>query len=299
MNRKELNTYIPLIAFAILLGSGVYGYVRLNILTAKIATLTEKVAVFQVQTASTTAELRADVKETRDTLTAALNQQNQNFGAVEQQLKEQVGSVVGTVSTLQKLSKTDPQLLAKYSKVFFLSENYAPARLTEIPEAYRYSDKKAVSIHSDVWPRLQAMIDEARRSGIELYVSSGYRSFEEQRNLKSDYRITYGAGTANQFSADQGYSEHQLGTAVDFLTTGIAGDLDRFGTTPAYQWLLANAYRHGFILSYPKDNQYYQYEPWHWRFVGIKLAIDLRNQNKNFYDLDQRKIDEYLVSIFE
>jgi hypothetical protein len=51
-------------------------------------------------------------------------------------------------------------------------------------------------------------------------------------------------------------------------------------------------------MSYPKDNPFYVYEPWHFRYVGIKLATDLANQGKHFYDLDQRTIDEYLVNLF-
>ncbi|MDP3962782.1 MAG: D-alanyl-D-alanine carboxypeptidase family protein [bacterium] len=299
MTKRNLETYTPLIAFAILLGGGIYAYIRIYALNSKIEALSANITSIQQQNASTTADLRANIKENHETLAAALNQQTLNVGVVEQRLKEQVGNVAGTLTTLQKLSRTDKELLAKYSKVFFLSENYAPARLTDVPASYKYSDKKAVSVHADVWPSLQNMIDDAKKAEIELYISSGFRSFDEQKALKGDYKVTYGAGTANQFSADQGYSEHQLGTAVDFLTTGINGDLDRFDGTPAYNWLLANAYRYGFILSYPKDNQYYVFEPWHWRYVGKKLASDLRTQNKSFYNLDQRKIDEYLVSVFE
>jgi len=299
MTQKELKNYIPLIAFAVLLGGGLYCYIRIHTLTARVTNLSAELTSLQANYASTTRFFREEIALTNSNLAAALSLQAQNVGDIKERLEQQVGRVAGTVTTLQKLSTTDPELLAKYSKVFFLSENYAPARLTEIPESYRYSSTKAVSVHSDVWPRLKEMIDAARNSNINLFVSSGYRSFAEQKNLKSDYKVIYGAGTANQFSAEQGYSEHQLGTAVDFLTTGIGGDLDRFEGTPASQWLLANAYRFGFILSYPKNNRYYQYEPWHWRYVGVKLATDLHNQGKNFYDLDQRKIDEYLVNIFE
>jgi LAS superfamily LD-carboxypeptidase LdcB len=299
MIRKEVYSYLPLLAFAILLGGGIYSYVRIHVLSNQLDTLSHKLAILETSVASSTVELKQSITLTNSSLAAAINQQTLNVGAIESRLEQKVGNVAGTVTTLEKLSKTDPQLLAKYSKVFFLNENYAPARLTEIPETYKYSSGKAVSIHSDVWPHLQALLDGVKRDGINLFVSSGYRSFAEQKALKGDYKVTYGAGTANQFSADQGYSEHQLGTALDFITTGLGGELDGFDLTPAYQWLLANAYRYGFILSYPKNNGYYVFEPWHWRFVGVKLATDLHAQGKNFYDLDQRKIDEYLVYIFE
>ena len=112
--------------------------------------------------------------------------------------------------------------------------------------------------------------------------------------------MVYGAGTANQFSADQGYSEHQLGTAVDLITTGQGGMLDQaFAKTDAYGWLTENAYKYGFILSYPSGNSYYLYEPWHWRYVGVELATDLHEKSGYFYDLDQRATDTYLISIFD
>lgn len=279
-----------------------YSSVRMSALSHKIDDLSLHLAVLEKNLASTTSELQVSIKKTHSDFADALNLEKQSVGTIEQRLgtyQQQVGNITGTVSTLQKLSKTDPQLLAKYSKVFFLNENYAPPRLTEIPEKYRYSDTKQSTIHTDVWPHLQALMEDASREGVTLFVSSAYRSFSEQQALKGQYRVTYGAGTANQFSADQGYSEHQLGTAVDFITTGLGGQLDGFDKTKAYEWLLANAYRSGFILSYPKDNNFYVFEPWHWRYVGVRLATDLHNSNQHFYDWDQRKIDEYLVSIFE
>jgi len=79
----------------------------------------------------------------------------------------------------------------------------------------------------------------------------------------------------------------------------VGANLTGFENTEAYTWLQENAYKYGFVLSYPKGNGYYVFEPWHWRFVGKDLAIKLHREDKNFYDLDQRQIDEYLVSIFD
>ena len=142
-------------------------------------------------------------------------------------------------------------------------------------------------------------MSRAGRDNVSLEISSAYRSFGTQSSLKSSYLVTYGSG-ANQFSADQGYSEHQLGTAVDLTTSGLKPVLDiSFDKTPAFDWLTKYAYRYGFILSYPKNNAYYQYEPWHWRFVGVELATRLHNDGINFSDMDQREIDKYLASIFD
>ncbi len=267
-----------------------------------VSTLSNRVTTLETKLASTSAELSNNLAKSHGVLADQLNQQKQNVGDIEQKLgayKQEVGSYSSTVTTLQKLSKTDPQLLAKYSKIFFLNENYSPARLTEIPNQYSYSNTKVLKFQSQAWPYLQKMIDNAKLADITLYTESAYRSFNEQEALKNDYKVIYGSGTANSFSADQGYSEHQLGTTVDFTTTGLSGGLDGFDNTKAYVWLSNNAYHFGFILSYPESNKFYVYEPWHWRFVGVKLATDLHNQNKHFYDLDQRDIDEYLANLFD
>ena len=149
-----------------------------------------------------------------------------------------------------------------------------------------------------VEPYMADMMDAALKDGVKLWVSSAYRSFNEQASLKGAYTQTYGTG-ANTFSADQGYSEHQLGTTIDFTTEGINGALDGFDATKAFPWMQKNAYTYGFTLSYPKGNTYYTFEPWHWRFVGIKLATDLHKSGDFFYDWDQRKIDTYLINIFD
>ena len=83
-----------------------------------------------------------------------------------------------------------------------------------------------------------------------------------------------------------GILEHQLGTAVDFTSVSLGAVFEKFDSTTPYFWLTENAYTYGFVLSYPKDNAYYIYEPWHWRYVGVELATKLKNEKKNFYDMD-------------
>jgi D-alanyl-D-alanine carboxypeptidase len=129
-------------------------------------------------------------------------------------------------------------------------------------------------------------------------VLSGFRSFDEQNTLKQNYLTQYGTG-ANTFSADQGYSEHQLGTTVDFTNSTIGENIDAFESTDEFEWLKRYAYRYGFVMSYPEGNAYYQYEPWHWRFVGKDLARDLHRDEEHFYDLEQREIDSYIAELFD
>ncbi len=291
-----------LIIFIIIIISCGYLLVKINLDSIKIAKLDTKINSLDVRLASTTESLQSLLEKKTETIANTISNQQQNINTINQKLggfENRVGNISGTLNNLQKLSETDPELLKKYSKAYFLNENYVPRRLESIPLAYQYSEHKQLLIHTDVLPFLTLMINSASSTGTRLYVYSAYRSFAEQKALKNSYSVTYGAGTANSFSADQGYSEHQLGTTVDIITPGLGGELDGFDKTAAYQWMINNAYRFGFVMSYPKGNSYYIYEPWHWRFVGIKLATELHNQNKNFYDLDQRTIDGYLVSIFD
>jgi len=212
--------------------------------------------------------------------------------------KRQVGKLTGTVDTLEKLTTTDPELLQKYSRIYFLNEHYKPADLSLIEEKFDYVNGKEVTISSEVLPFLSDLLEEAEDDGVDLIVLSGYRSFTEQGTLKNVYTTNYGVG-ANRFSADQGYSEHQLGTAVDFTSTSIGENLSQFEHSEAHTWLLQNAHKYGFVMSYPENNEYYMYEPWHWRFVGTKLARYLDREAKNFYDIEQREIDTYITSLFD
>lgn len=308
--KKTIKHYFPnilpaLAVFVLLLGIMVYQFVQISNLGKKVGVLEVLVASTTDILSQNTGELSKNITDLREQtagLSSTLSSTQKNVDAVKNQVggvEQTVGTISGTVGTLEKLSRTDPELLKKYSKVYFLNENYAPAHITEIPTEYAYSSSRTEKFMSEAWPYLKLMLDSARNSNIKLYVKSAYRSFSEQQSLKSYYTVTFGAGSANSFSADQGYSEHQLGTTADFITTGLGGQLNGFDKTDAYKWMLDNAYKFGFVLSYPKDNSYYIYEPWHWRFVGVKLATYLYNNKMNFYDMDQRDIDKYLVNLFD
>ncbi len=212
--------------------------------------------------------------------------------------EDQIRSLSGTLGDLDKLAKIDKELLEKYSKVYFLNENFVPSRLKEIDSQYIQDGKKDQYFHAEAIDHLEDMFDEAEDDDIDLKIVSAYRSFDEQTELKGQFTQVYGSG-ANTFSADQGYSEHQLGTTLDITTPSVGGTYASFGETEAFEWLTKNAYKYGFILSYPKDNEFYIYEPWHWRFVGKDLAKDLHRRDDTFYDLEQRELDEYLLELFD
>lgn len=250
------------------------------------------------------AKLEERIKQYEETLTQKENENVELANALfaEQEkvgtISEQFDEVSDTVNRLEKLSKTDKELLHKYSNVYFLNEHYKPEDLSKIDEKYLFDKKKVSEIHSKVEPFLEDMLEDAKDDGFNILVISGFRSFGEQTILKSKYSVRYGNG-ANTFSADQGFSEHQLGTTLDFTNDKIGANFESFGQTESFKWLQENAHKYGFILSYPEGNKYYTFEPWHWRFVGVALAKRLYREKKNFYDYDQRKIDGYLIRIFD
>lgn len=262
-------------------------------LTKLTASSTEEIALASSTIASLETELSA-LKDKYGVLNDDYTSELDRNDAFQSQIKK----ISKTVGVLDKLSKTDKELLQKYSKVYFLNEHYVPEKLTTIEKSYMYDESRNHQLHSKVIPYFNRMVDAAKKDGIDLWVVSAYRSFETQAQLKGAYTVTYGSG-ANTFSADQGYSEHQLGTTIDFTSKGIGGGLSGFQNTAGYTWLKDNAYKYGFTLSYPEGNAYYTYEPWHWRFVGEDLARDLHKDNAHIYDWDQRKIDAYLINIFD
>lgn len=252
----------------------------------------------ELDTASTT---RVDLEQELNDIKASFGILTTDYESERERNEEfndQIKNIGKTVGVLDKLSKTDKELLQKYSKVYFLNEHYVPEALSTIDNEFVYNEANTYRVHKNVRSYFNDMLKAAAKDGIELWVVSAYRSYSDQAALKGRYLITYGSG-ANAFSADQGYSEHQLGTTVDFTTRGLGGGLEGFQSTPAYSWLKDNAYKYGFTLSYSENNSYYEFEPWHWRFVGEDLARDLNKGGATFYDWEQRKIDAYLISIFD
>ncbi len=155
--------------------------------------------------------------------------------------------------------------------------HYRPSdlTLTDLPARTDKSvDEKSVS--AVVVPDLTSMFTDAKNAGNDIMIASGFRSYELQQTYFSNYSKSYGEEAANKFSAKPGQSEHQTGLALDIAYNNRDCYLDVcFGQKPAGMWLAENAYKYGFILRYPSDKTEitkYQYEPWHFRYVGKSLA---------------------------
>ena len=134
-----------------------------------------------------------------------------------------------------------------------------------------------IKVHIDMRDSLIKMREEARKDGIYLVFLSGYRSKNLQNeifySLKS-FRNQEAAERA-RVSAPPGYSEHSTGFAIDIGdATQRETDFEpEFENTEAFKWLINNAAKYHFKLSFPKDNKYIDYEPWHWRYEGSIEAL--------------------------
>ena len=128
---------------------------------------------------------------------------------------------------------------------------------------------------------LKAMADAARRAGARFAVQSAFRSYATQKATFDYWVRVHGYAVALQESARAGHSEHQLGTAVDLRSYGGSApwNYNDRATTRAGAWLKNNAWRYGFVMSYPKGKTAltcYTYEPWHYRYVGRTRAAKIR-----------------------
>ncbi len=128
----------------------------------------------------------------------------------------------------------------------------------------------------------------ARDSGYSIRAVSSYRSYSYQNTLYNNYVNLDGVDKADTYSARAGHSEHQTGLVVD--VDNISSSFSSFGNTKEFNWMSDNAYKYGFILRYPlgfEDITGYQYEAWHYRYVGVEIATAVKNSNLTY--------DEYYV----
>lgn len=151
-----------------------------------------------------------------------------------------------------------------------LRPDYEPSDLVGIPPAWCSDADREHRLRLESMESLVAMFQAARRDGVEIRVTSAYRSFESQRrNFRNAVRRL---GPGERQVARPGHSEHQLGTTVDLVDPEGRHVLElSFGTTPQWRWLNEHAASFGWRQSYTEANTAetgYDPEPWHFRHFG-------------------------------
>jgi len=178
-------------------------------------------------------------------------------------------------------------LVNKYS---YLEEDYIPNNLEIIPEEYARSGMRLVKNAKDAFV---AMAREARKDKRPIIAMSSYRSYKYQVNLFEKYKEADGIKDADTYSARAGFSEHQTGLCVD-IYDGVL-DYTNFEQSDSFDWMQKNAYKYGFILRFPEGKENitgYQYESWHYRYVGKDIAKYIHNNDITFEEYYIQKIDK-------
>jgi len=173
------------------------------------------------------------------------------------------------------LSKGMYTLVNKYN---YLEYNFVPEDLETVSYDYAIHNTKLNKIALENFIK---MADDAKLENIIFKITTAYRDYNFQSTLYNNYVNADGKELADTYSARPGYSEHQFGYSFD-LTNANYADFEEFEYTKEYEWLQKNAYKYGFIMRYPKGKEYitgYQFESWHYRYVGIDIATYIHENN--------------------
>jgi len=188
--------------------------------------------------------------------------------------------------------KTDitKQELMLTNKFYSLDNSYNSDNMVKVSKQYSYGDNQMVT--SETFDAFLSMFNAARKEDLTLIINSSYRSYEDQEEIYNEYKDTRGEEAANKIAAKAGFSEHQTGLSIDIQTYGSTAST--FEEFDEFKWLQDNAHKYGFILRYPKDKEYltgYEYESWHYRYVGIEAATYIYENDITF--------DEYYAYFVE
>lgn len=163
---------------------------------------------------------------------------------------------------------------------------YVPKNLTKPPFKFSATHNPyGVVLTKDAGIALVAMAKAmAVEGGGTLVASSGYRSYLTQVDVHTRQVARFGLKAGEALAARPGYSEHQTGLAVDVYAAGQGCRIYTcFANTVAGKWLANNAHRFGFVLRYQQNQAAitgYQFEPWHFRYVGIELSTAFKKSGK-------------------
>jgi len=175
----------------------------------------------------------------------------------------------------------DPVMQVVTNNVHSVDKAYVPPTLVLLGKDISNPSAEDVWVRGELITPISDLIKAARSEGIFLRVNSGYRSFDRQTQVFNNSANLVQEGEYES-AARPGYSEHQLGTAIDISASlsDNSASLQR-----GYVWLKNNAYKYGFTLSYPSGKETitnFRYEPWHHRYIGVSLATKLHNQGELF-----------------
>lgn len=161
--------------------------------------------------------------------------------------------------------------------IYMVTSGYVPDDLVDTSAAGMNGGHRIRRVALD---DLAALARAARSAGRPIAVISSYRSYATQQATLAKWIDQVGEAEALRRSARPGHSEHQLGTTLDLTHAGgsAAWNYYDWASHPTGAWVRDNAWRFGFVMSYPKgtsSQSCYDYEPWHYRYVGREMAREV------------------------
>ncbi len=186
---------------------------------------------------------------------------------------------------MDKENYEDPIIVKKFStdmlvnKHRSLTKAFEPEDLVSIDEKYAVDDTQAgsrIAVNAFI-----QMYKAAKKEGYGLVINSSYRSYEDQEETCDTYRELYGENYVKNYVAMPGFSEHQTGLSFDIGST----DTNVFADSDEYEWVQENAHKYGFIQRFPTKYESitgFRAEPWHYRYVGKKIATYIYENDISF-----------------
>jgi D-alanyl-D-alanine carboxypeptidase len=202
----------------------------------------------------------------------------------------QTNDKTGNSKELQVVAKPD-SITVLVNKQFALPQGYKPNDLVypNVPFTFKEKIEKRM-MRKEAAQALEQLFAGAKKDGINLVGVSAYRSYATQTAVFSNYVKKDGETNARTYSALPGTSEHETGLAIDVAgSDGRCAAQDCFAGTKEAKWLDQHSAEYGFILRYIKGKESitgYQYEPWHIRYVGTKLAKELAKKGITLEEYD-------------
>ena len=160
-----------------------------------------------------------------------------------------------------------------------LDENFKSSSLVKIDS--KYSSEKNMKASKVAIEAFYDMAKAAEKEELGLVINSAYRSYEDQVEICDTYKNLYGEDYVTKYVAQPGFSEHQTGLSFDIGSTST----NVFAQSKEYSWMLENAHKYGFILRFPKKYESitgFRSEPWHYRYVGKKIATYIYENDISF-----------------
>ena len=189
-------------------------------------------------------------------------------------------------------TEDDGNLMVLVNRQYAVSRDYNPTDMVDIDGSL--STNQNLKVKREAYEAYLAMLEDAKKEGINFAICSAYRSYELQESLYNNSLATNGEAYTKKMFAYPGQSEHHTGYAIDVTSASMNWGLSQNYTDyPDGAWITEHCSEYGFIIRYPKgkeDITGYMYEPWHIRYVGVDAAKKITEQGIT--------LEEYLDAVY-